>query len=97
LSANKNVRPRLLAKAATGILGISVRRLEITKFRGSDFAPGEFPLSFGPHGGAPGTSKTTLAGKFAESACRRGEQTLFVSFDEGGERIQRNLTLYLRR
>ena len=115
---------------------ISVRRLEITKYRGSDFAPGEFPLSFGPHGmdvatpgtaeilpdavtervssgfggldtmlgggvfrgsttlitGAPGTSKTTLAGKFAESACRRGERTLFVSFDEGGERIQRNLT-----
>jgi circadian clock protein KaiC len=42
--------------------------------------------------GAPGTSKTTLAGKFAESACRRGERTLFVSFDEGGDRIQRNLT-----
>ena len=116
--------------------GISVRRLEITKYRGSDFAPGEFPLSFGPHGmevaapgraetlngastervssgfrgldsmlgggvfrgtttlitGAPGTSKTTLAGQFAESACRRGERTLFVSFDEGGERIRRNLT-----
>jgi circadian clock protein KaiC len=115
---------------------IAVRRLEITKYRGSDFAPGEFPLSFGPRGmdvaapaaaeilpgaavervssgfggldemlgggvfrgsstlitGAPGTSKTTLAGKFAESACRRGERTLFVSFDEGGERIQRNLT-----
>ena len=116
--------------------GISVRRLEITKYRGSDFAAGEFSLSFGPHGievvapgraetlhdastervssgftaldsmlgggvfrgtttlitGAPGTSKTTLAGKFAESACRRGERTLFVSFDEGGERIRRNLT-----
>ena len=115
---------------------ISVRRLEITKYRGSDFASGEFPLSFGPHGmdvaapgtaeivpdaltervssgfegldamlgggvfrgsstlitGAPGTSKTTLAGKFAESACRRGERTLFVSFDEGSERIVRNLT-----
>jgi circadian clock protein KaiC len=115
---------------------ISVRRLEITKYRGSDFAPGEFPLSFGPQGmdvaapgtaemfheasaarvstgfagldsmlgggvfrgsstlisGAPGTSKTTLAGQFAESACRRGERTLFVSFDESGERIRRNLT-----
>jgi len=116
--------------------GISVRRLEITKYRGSAFASGEFSLSFGPHGmevvgpgkaetlheasgervssgfegldsmlgggvfrgtstlitGAPGTSKTTLVGKFAESACRRGERTLFVSFDEGGERIRRNLT-----
>jgi circadian clock protein KaiC len=116
--------------------GIPVRRLEIAKYRGSDFAPGEFPLSFSPHGmevaapltaespraassarvssgfggldsllggglfrgsstlitGAPGTAKTTLAGRFAESACRRGERTLFVSFDEGAERIRRNLT-----
>jgi len=115
--------------------GIPVRRLEISKYRGSSFAPGEFPLSFGPHGmavaspgatdiaqeatservstgfagldemlggglfrgsstlitGAPGTSKTTLAGLFTESACQRGERTLFVSFDEGGERVRRNL------
>jgi circadian clock protein KaiC len=41
--------------------------------------------------GAPGTSKTTLAGLFSESACMRGERTLFVSFDEGGERVRRNL------
>src|SRR3984957_10824086 len=31
--------------------------------------------------GFPGTAKTTLAGAFAEAACLRGEQTLFVSFD----------------
>lgn len=116
--------------------GISVRRLQITKYRGSDFVAGEFSLSFGPSGmevvapepteikhaastervstgferldamlggglfrgsstlitGAPGTSKTTLAGKFAEAACRRGERTLFVSFDEGADPIARNLT-----
>jgi circadian clock protein KaiC len=116
--------------------GVPVRRLEITKYRGSNFLAGEFPLSFGPHGmevaapliaemhqpasgervstgfagldamlggglfrgsstlitGAPGTSKTTLAGQFADSACRRGERTLYVSFDEGGERVVRNLT-----
>ena len=115
--------------------GIPVRRLEISKYRGSSFAPGEFPLSFGPRGmavaspgatdvaqvastervstgfpgldemlggglfrgsstlitGAPGTSKTTLAGLFTESACERGERTLFVSFDEGGDRVRRNL------
>jgi circadian clock protein KaiC len=41
--------------------------------------------------GVPGTSKTTLSGKFAEAACRRGERTLFVSFDEGAEPIMRNL------
>ncbi|HEX6259652.1 MAG TPA: ATPase domain-containing protein, partial [Woeseiaceae bacterium] len=42
--------------------------------------------------GVPGTSKTTLAGKFAEAACKRGERTLFVSFDEGAEQIARNLS-----
>jgi circadian clock protein KaiC len=116
--------------------GVSVHRLEITKYRGSGFAAGEFPLGIGPTGmevtgpepaeikheastervsagferldsmlggglfrgssmlitGAPGTSKTTLAGKFAESACRRGERTLFVSFDEGADAIVRNLS-----
>jgi circadian clock protein KaiC len=115
--------------------GVSLHRLQITKYRGSDFMAGEFPVSFGPSGmevappepaeihhqasterlsagferldkmlggglfrgsstlvtGLPGTSKTTLAGKFAEAACRRGERTLFVSFDEGAEPIVRNL------
>jgi circadian clock protein KaiC len=42
--------------------------------------------------GVPGTSKTTLAGKFAEAACKRGERTLFVSYDEAAEQIARNLT-----
>jgi circadian clock protein KaiC len=42
--------------------------------------------------GVPGTSKTTLAGKFAEAACRRGERALFVSFDEAAEQIVRNLS-----
>src|SRR5439155_26776676 len=42
--------------------------------------------------GVPGTAKTTLAGKFAEAACRRGERTLFVSYDEAAEEIARNLS-----
>lgn len=42
--------------------------------------------------GVPGTSKTTLAGKFAEAACRRGERVLFVSFDEAAGQILRNLS-----
>ena len=41
--------------------------------------------------GAPGTSKTSLAGAFAEAACERGERTLFVSFEEAGDAIVRNL------
>ncbi len=116
--------------------GVPAHRLQITKYRGSDFASGEFPLSFGQSGievaapeppeiiheastervsagferfdamlggglfrgsstlitGAPGTSKTTLIGKFAEAACQRGERTLFVSFDEGADQIMRNLS-----
>jgi circadian clock protein KaiC len=115
--------------------GVALHRIEITKYRGSGFEAGEFPVSFGSSGmqvdapepteitheasnervsagferldtmlggglfrgsstlitGVPGTSKTTLAGKFAEAACLRGERTLFVSFDEGAEPIQRNL------
>ena len=115
--------------------GVSLHRLQITKYRGSDFVAGEYPVSFGSSGmevgapepaeirhaasterisagferldtmlggglfrgsstlitGVPGTSKTTLSGKFAEAACRRGERTLFVSFDEGADPIMRNL------
>jgi circadian clock protein KaiC len=116
--------------------GVALHRIQITKYRGSDFSAGEYPVSFGLPGmeidgpepaefrqaasservsagfdrldtmlggglfrgsstlitGVPGTSKTTLSGKFAEAACRRGERTLFVSFDEGADRIVQNLT-----
>lgn len=41
--------------------------------------------------GAPGTSKTTLAGAFVEAACARGERALFVSFDEAADAIAANL------
>jgi circadian clock protein KaiC len=41
--------------------------------------------------GAPGTAKSTLCGLFAAAACRRGERTLYVSFDEGAAQIVRNL------
>lgn len=42
--------------------------------------------------GFPGTAKTTLSGAFAEAACRRGERTMFVSFDSDGLEVVRNLT-----
>ncbi|MEX2283892.1 MAG: ATPase domain-containing protein, partial [Gemmatimonadota bacterium] len=41
--------------------------------------------------GAPGTAKSTLSGLFTEAACKRGERTLYVSFDEGADQIVRNL------
>jgi circadian clock protein KaiC len=42
--------------------------------------------------GYSGTAKTTLSGAFAEAACRRGERTLFVSFDSDCREVVRNLT-----
>jgi circadian clock protein KaiC len=41
--------------------------------------------------GLPGTAKTTLSGAFTEAACRRGEQTLFVSFDSDSNEVIRDL------
>jgi circadian clock protein KaiC len=41
--------------------------------------------------GAPGTAKSTLSGLFAVAACKRGDRTLYVSFDEGAAQIVRNL------
>lgn len=41
--------------------------------------------------GFSGTAKTTLSGAFAESACRRGERTMFVSFDSDCAEVVRNL------
>ena len=41
--------------------------------------------------GFPGTAKTTLSGAFAEAACKRGERTMFVSFDSDGAEVMRNL------
>ncbi len=117
-------------------LGVPLHRLQISKYRGSDFIAGQFPIYFGPDGieiagpepkeirhlastervsagferldtllgggvfrgsstlitGVPGTAKTTLAGKFIEAACLRGERSLFVSFDEGPDPIRRNLS-----
>jgi circadian clock protein KaiC len=41
--------------------------------------------------GFPGTAKTTLSGAFAEAACKRGERTMFFSFDSDGGEVSRNL------
>lgn len=42
--------------------------------------------------GRPGTAKSTLAGSFAQAAAKRGERTLYVSFDELEGAYVRNLT-----
>ncbi len=40
--------------------------------------------------GVAGTGKTTIAGHFADAACRRGERCLFFVFEESAEQICRN-------
>jgi circadian clock protein KaiC len=42
--------------------------------------------------GFPGTAKTTLSGAFAEAACKRGERTLFISFDSDSNEVVRDLS-----
>jgi circadian clock protein KaiC len=41
--------------------------------------------------GTPGTGKTIVAANFAQAACRRGERTLFFSFEESPNPIIRNM------
>ena len=41
--------------------------------------------------GFPGTAKTTLSGAFIEAACRRGERSMFFSFDSDSTEVIRNL------
>jgi circadian clock protein KaiC len=41
--------------------------------------------------GTPGTGKTIVAANFAHAACRRGERTLFFSFEESPDQIIRNM------
>ncbi|WP_295606526.1 circadian clock protein KaiC, partial [uncultured Lamprocystis sp.] len=41
--------------------------------------------------GTAGTGKSSLAGHFAEAACRRGERVLYFAFEESASQIMRNL------
>jgi circadian clock protein KaiC len=42
--------------------------------------------------GAPGTSKSTLSAAFADAACRRGEKTLYATFDTRAEVMVRDMS-----
>jgi len=41
--------------------------------------------------GTAGTGKSSLAGHFADAACRRGERVLYFAFEESASQIMRNL------
>lgn len=42
------------------------------------------------YSGQSGTGKTTFAAAFARAACERGEDVLYLSFEEGAEELMRN-------
>ncbi len=83
-----------------GARGIGVRDLAVTHEKlSSGVARLDTMLEGGYYRGAsvlitgfPGTAKSTLSGAFAESACARGERTLFVSFDSDAGEVIRNLS-----
>jgi circadian clock protein KaiC len=41
--------------------------------------------------GAPGTGKSSIGTKFADTACRRGERTLLFAYEESPEQLLRNM------
>jgi circadian clock protein KaiC len=73
------------AQASSERVSSGVRRLD-TMLGGGYYRASSVLIT-----GFPGTAKTTLSGAFAEAACRRGERTLFISFDSDSDEVIRNL------
>lgn len=77
---------RVRVKVSTERVSSGVKRLD-TMLGGGYYRGASVLIT-----GFPGTAKTTLAGAFAEAACKRGERTLFVSFDSDSNEVIRDLT-----
>jgi circadian clock protein KaiC len=77
---------RIDAKVTNGRVTSGVRRLD-TMLGGGYYRGATVLIT-----GFPGTAKTTLSGTFAESACKRGERTMFIGFDSDGTEVIRNLS-----
>ena len=77
--------PRVDVKVTNERISSGVKRLD-TMLGGGYYRGASVLIT-----GSPGTAKTTLAAAFAEAACRRGERTLFVSFDSDCSEVIRNL------
>src|SRR5450631_3157671 len=74
------------AQASSERVSSGVRRLD-TMLGGGYYRASSVLIT-----GFPGTAKTTLSGAFAQAACRRGERTMFISFDSDSAEVIRNLT-----
>jgi circadian clock protein KaiC len=73
---------RMRAKVSTERVSSGVKRLD-TMLGGGYYRGASVLIT-----GFPGTAKTTLSGAFAEAACKRGERTLFVSFDSDAQVVR---------
>src|SRR6476620_11857911 len=71
--------------ASTERVSVGVRELD-DMLRGGVYSGSAVLVS-----GTAGTGKTTLAAQAVEAACARGEQALFVSFEESPDQIVRNM------
>jgi len=117
---------------------ISIRRLRVLKYRGSNHGANEYPFVIDESGlsvipiksaglelpgttqkvstgvpsldkmfkgkpgftrgstvlvsGTPGTGKTSMAAAFAVASCKRGERSLFVSYEESPGQLVQNMT-----
>jgi circadian clock protein KaiC len=80
-----HARVRVDAKVSNERVSSGVERLD-TMLGGGYYRGASILIT-----GFSGTAKTTLSGAFAEAACRRGERTLFVSFDSDRNEVIRNL------
>lgn len=101
-SHGTNEYPFVIGSHGLSVMPITSLRLEhqVTKERVSTGIDGldEMLGGLGPYrgssvlvSGAPGTGKSTIAAKFADSACGRGERALLFAYEESQGQLIRNM------
>ena len=76
----------LTHEVSTERVGTGIPRLDAMLGRRGFFRSSSILLT-----GTPGTGKTIVSANFADAACRRGERTMFFSFEESPNQIIRNM------
>jgi circadian clock protein KaiC len=74
-------------KVSTEIISTGVPQLDDLFAKGGIFKGSSILLT-----GSAGTAKTILASSFALESCKRGERTLYFSFEESQEQLIRNMS-----
>ena len=86
LQAATYARPESAVPVSSARISTGVQRLD-TMLDGGYFRSSSILVS-----GSPGTAKSTLGATFAECSARRGDRTLYVTFDESPEEVVRNMS-----